>query len=101
MPSPQDWTFQEANAALPRLRELFERLDAGSAELTPQVAAEALAADGIVLRDPERGLIDFAGRSADGRTLWLCWVRDEDEVSHWHWPEEGFAGRRPVEEVPE
>jgi hypothetical protein len=100
MPPPHEWTFEEADAALPGLEALFERLTTGARGLTVQVAAEALAADGIVLRDAERGLIDFAGRSRDGRPLWLCWVRGEPAVRHWHWPEDGFAGRRPVEEVP-
>jgi hypothetical protein len=100
MPPPREWTIEEADTTLPRLHDLFRRLDEGTPALTPQVAAEALAADGIVLRDAERGLIDFAGRSSDGRPLWLCWVRGEPAVAHWHSPEDGFAGRRPVEEVP-
>ena len=100
MAAPDDWTIAEANAALPRLRDLFARLADPSPGLTPQVAAEALACDGIVLRDPVRGLIDFPARSTDGRPFWLCWVLGEDDVAYWHWPEDGFAGRRPVEEVP-
>jgi hypothetical protein len=98
--SPDHWSLDEANDALPRVRELLERLAGGAPGLTPQLAAEALSADGIVLRDPIRGLIDFPSRSTDGRPLWLCWVLGEDHVGYWHWPEDGFAGRRPVEEVP-
>lgn len=100
MPPPDRWTVEEANDALPGVRALLDRLASGTAGLTPQLAAEALAGEGIVLRDPGRGLIDFPSRSTDGRPLWLCWVAGEDEVRFWHWPEDGFAGRRPVEEVP-
>jgi hypothetical protein len=32
----------------------------------------------------------------DGRTVLLCWLENETEVSWWHLPEHGFAGRRPV-----
>lgn len=100
MPAPEAWTVDEANAALPRVRALLERLQAGDAALTPQVAVEALAADGIVLRDPRTGLLDFRAVAPDGRPYWLCWVPEEAEVGFWHWPEDGYAGRRPVEEGP-
>jgi hypothetical protein len=100
VPAPDSWTLQEANDALPEVRDLLERLAGDAPGLTPQLAAEALACDGIVLRDPLRGLIDFPSRSTDGRPLWLCWVLGEDQVGFWHWPDDGFAGRRPVEEVP-
>lgn len=36
----------------------------------------------------------------DGRPYWLCWVPGEDEVAFWHWPEDGYAGRRPVGDAP-
>jgi hypothetical protein len=29
----------------------------------------------------------------------LCWKLGEDEVAFWHGLEDGFAGRRPVEEL--
>jgi len=88
----------EANAALAGVTDLVERVRHGA--VTLQVAAEALAADGVVLRDPERGLIDFAGASSDGRPLWLCWVVGEPVVAFWHWPDDGFAGRQPISAVP-
>ena len=63
-------------------------------------AVEELAADGIVLRDAERGLVDFPATAPDGRRYWLCWVVGEPSVAWWHWPEDGFAGRKPLDERP-
>jgi len=32
----------------------------------------------------------------EGRLVLLCWKQDEDEVSWWHDLESGFAGRQPL-----
>ena len=47
----------------------------------------------IVVRDLERGLVDFPAL-IDGREVYLCWLLDEPQVTHWHGIESGFAGRR-------
>jgi hypothetical protein len=50
----------------------------------------------IVLRDVERGLVDFPAMR-DGVEVYLCWlVDDEESIGFWHAPETGFAGRRPL-----
>jgi hypothetical protein len=49
----------------------------------------------IVLRDVERGLIDFPAMR-DGVEVYLCWLVDEASIGFWHDPEAGFAGRRPL-----
>ncbi len=56
--------------------------------------AELEAAD-VVVRDPQRGLVDFPAL-LDGEEIYLCWMLDEPEVGHWHEPDAGFAGRRPL-----
>jgi hypothetical protein len=56
---------------------------------------ESLAAQGILLRDAESGLIDFPARR-DGRDVFLCWRLGEDRVEYWHGPESGVAGRQPL-----
>src|SRR2546426_8074760 len=96
---PRFWGADEADAALPRLAELVQRVRDGA--VTPQVAAEALAADGILLRDPVRGLVDFTAVAASGRPYWLCWVFGDPTVAFWHWPEDGFAGRRSLDQPPD
>ena len=50
----------------------------------------------IVVRDFERGLVDFPA-VRDGQEVYLCWLVDEEqEIGFWHAPEAGFAGRRAV-----
>ena len=50
----------------------------------------------IVLRDVDRGLIDFPAMRG-GVEVYLCWlVDDEESIGFWHEPEAGFAGRRPL-----
>jgi hypothetical protein len=56
---------------------------------------ERLEALDIVVRDLERGLVDFPAL-IDGREVYLCWLLDEPTVRHWHAVESGFAGRRPL-----
>jgi hypothetical protein len=117
------YTPAEADAALPELRERLERIRAnrqvmlGAAErIREQVEAdggghfgndywqaarslktdvERLAAQNIVLRDPETGLIDFPGER-EGRPVFLCWRLGEDRVEHWHEVESGYLGRKPL-----
>ena len=49
----------------------------------------------VVLRDIERGLIDFPA-IRDGEEVYLCWLLDQDEIGFWHHPDAGFAGRQPL-----
>jgi hypothetical protein len=49
----------------------------------------------VVVRDLERGIVDFPAVMI-GREVYLCWQVDEREVTHWHGLESGFASRRPV-----
>lgn len=53
-------------------------------------------ATGIVLRDLDRGLVDFPA-ILDGREVYLCWELGEDEVAYWHDLDTGFGGRKPLE----
>jgi hypothetical protein len=50
----------------------------------------------LVLRDVDRGLIDFPA-IIDGREVYLCWQLGEEEVGFWHDLEAGFRGRQPLE----
>ena len=117
------FTVDDANAALdelrsrlPRLREARQRLIDTSERITSAVevdgggvegsdwfrAQEALKTElvwladrGILLRDPETGLIDFPARR-DGRRVFLCWRLGEDRVAWFHDEQTGFSGRRPL-----
>ncbi|HEY6671147.1 MAG TPA: DUF2203 domain-containing protein [Solirubrobacterales bacterium] len=51
---------------------------------------------GIVLRDIDRGLVDFPAL-IDGREVYLCWELGEEEVAYWHDLEGGYGGREPLD----
>jgi hypothetical protein len=53
----------------------------------------------VDLKDPERGLVDFACERG-GRTVLLCWELGEPSVAHWHGVEENFFDRRPMSSLP-
>jgi hypothetical protein len=120
------FTRQEANALLPRLEPLLRQLRESKDRLTDaeahQVLSEAAAGNGggepgrqvgeaflevrrlldtlsesgIVVRDVDRGLLDFPA-IRDGREVYLCWELGEDEVSHWHELADGFGGRQRLD----
>jgi hypothetical protein len=64
--------------------------------LALRAAAAELAEAGIVLRDLDRGLVDFPA-IRDDREVYLCWVEsEENEIGFWHELDAGYAGRRPL-----
>jgi hypothetical protein len=50
---------------------------------------------GVLVKDLDRGLIDFPALR-EGEEVLLCWELGEEQVTHWHGLEEGFAGRKPL-----
>ena len=52
---------------------------------------------GVLVKDLEMGLLDFPCRVEDEIVL-LCWKLDEPAIAYWHTQEEGFKGRRPIDE---
>jgi len=94
------WTLEQANAELGRISEQVRAAMGAEDQRALLAIVEALGAEGVLLRDPASGLIDFAARSAAGRPYWLCWMWGEPEIDTWHWIEDGFAGRTPVSELP-
>jgi hypothetical protein len=46
----------------------------------------------IQIKDLHRGLLDFPSLR-DGREVFLCWEKDEDDIEFWHDLESGYAGR--------
>jgi hypothetical protein len=119
----RSFTLEEANGALgelrarlPRLREARQRLidsgeriaaaveiDGGGVAGTDWFQAQEelkaellwLADQGILLRDPNTGLVDFPAER-DGRRIFLCWRLGEDAVGWYHDEQAGFSGRKPL-----
>jgi hypothetical protein len=59
---------------------------------------DELSAVGCVFKGFDDGLVDFFSR-LDGRDIFLCWRLGEEEITHWHELDAGFAGRQEL--VPE
>jgi hypothetical protein len=122
--SERFFTVEEANSALERLRASLDRIREArqivlrSGERVRETAPgngcggegeaywgalrtlreelEGLAADGIVLRDAESGLVDFPAER-EGRVIQLCWRLGEERVAYWHEIDAGFGNRKPLE----
>ena len=53
---------------------------------------------GAQVKDADEGLIDFPALRG-GEEVLLCWKLGEDGIRFWHDLEQGFGGRRPVDEL--
>jgi hypothetical protein len=119
------YTVEQANAAIGWVRERVERMRTAREQLGDEEARAALSdaaptngggAPGlvvseaflglrsalaelqevdVVLRDLERGLLDFPAMR-DGREVYLCLEDGEDEIEYWHDIEDGYGGRQPL-----
>jgi hypothetical protein len=119
------YTLEQAEQQLPWVRERLEQLRDARARLTDEDTRHALAggsagngggaagkrvgeaflelqsiagefdARAIVLRDLERGLVDFPALREE-REVYLCWVDGEEQIAFWHELDAGFAGRQEL-----
>ncbi|MBI4308245.1 MAG: DUF2203 domain-containing protein [Chloroflexi bacterium] len=77
-------------------KELAEReKELGRLNETLQRRLEQINEKGILVRDIDRGLVDFLALR-EGREIFLCWILGEDHISSWHELDTGFAGRKPL-----
>jgi hypothetical protein len=121
------FSLDEANALLPTVRRLFNLIDRertrlkrlapeakrayeraeenGGTQYGPAYAqalalflssAQELLSLGVEIKDFERGLCDFP-HWRDGRVVYLCWQRGEEQIEWWHDVDAGFAGRQPLD----
>jgi hypothetical protein len=120
------YSVAEANAVLPRVKPVLRKLRDAKDLLTDNeahdVLSEAAPTNGgggpgrqvgqaflelrrllgtlqeadIVVRDIDRGLIDFPA-IRNGEEVYLCWELGEDAVQYWHDLESGYRGRQPLE----
>jgi len=119
------YTLEEARAELPWVAERLVAMRGARERLTDAEAREALAGSSggngggrlgkrvgeaylelqagmtgmtereIVLRDLDRGLVDFPALR-DGREVYLCWVDGEPDIGFWHELDAGYAGRQEL-----
>lgn len=60
-------------------------------------AVAEIDATGVQVKDLDIGLLDFPCR-VNGEIILLCWKLGESSITHWHGTDEGFAGRKPIDE---
>lgn len=60
-------------------------------------AMEEIAQYGCQVKDLDIGLLDFPTLYR-GREVLLCWRLGERRIEYWHGLEEGFRGRKPIDE---
>jgi hypothetical protein len=73
------------------------KAERGKAEQRAKDALAEIDSIGVQVKDIDIGLLDFPCE-VDGRTVLLCWKMGEKSITHWHSPEEGFAGRKLIDE---
>ena len=83
---------------IPPHRELAEkRVMRDEARDKIKEAIERIQDTGCVLKDLDEGLVDFPALR-EGREVYLCWKLGEERIGYWHGLDEGFAGRKPLED---
>ena len=79
-----------------RMGDARQRRDSAVARLPTVI--EAIQEHGCVIKDLDMGLLDFP-TLYDGRAVYLCWRLGEPRIEYWHDMEEGFRGRKPIDEA--
>lgn len=120
------YSVEEANDLLPKVKPVLRKLRDAKDQLTDEDAHEllsdaapangggepgrqvgeaflkvrqllgALQEAGIVVRDIDRGLIDFPA-IREGEEVYLCWELGEDAIGYWHDVETGYRERQPLD----
>jgi hypothetical protein len=119
------WTLEQANASIEWVGGLISKMRGAREQLGDEDARKALSdaapgngggapgvvvseafltlrdslaelqALGVVLRDLDRGLVDYPSLR-DGEEIYLCWEEGELEIGFWHDTESGYGGRQPL-----
>ena len=120
------YTLEEARALLPAIREWLEQIqsieqrlsafdtrlgslsssgnDVGGETVNAAIrlrselnaVAQEFESREIQIKDLERGLIDFPALR-DGKEIFLCWEKGEDEIEFWHDLDSGYPGRERLD----
>ena len=97
-----------------RQRKLVLRIASNGGDLTPTdvstVQAElereaealrecvvAIESVGAIVKDLDTGLVDFPSER-DGEPVLLCWQVGEERIAYYHGEQDGFAGRKPLDD---
>jgi hypothetical protein len=78
-----------------QVRAARERREASGRRL--KAALEEVQETGCTVKDLDIGLIDFP-TVFRGVEVCLCWKLGEPRIEYWHGMEEGFRGRKPIDD---
>ena len=84
-------TVKHEDVGGPNVNELVRTL-ADCKDILQKFAGREIQIDNL-----RRGLIDFPSLR-EGREIFLCWEKDEDDIEFWHDLDSGYAGRERVYE---
>jgi len=79
----------------PQAIEARKRRDAAVASL--RAALERVQEIGCVVKDLDIGLVDFPTLFR-GEEVYLCWKLGETAIEYWHGVDEGFRGRKSIDQ---
>ena len=74
---------------------LRQRRDKGAEGF--KAAVQRVQESGCIIKDLDIGLIDFPTLFR-GEEVYLCWKLGESRIEFWHGIDEGFAGRKPIDQ---
>jgi len=73
------------------------RAERAKAEQQAKDALAEIDSIGVQVKDLSIGLLDFPCE-VEGQIILLCWKLGEPAITHWHGLQEGFAGRKPIDQ---
>jgi hypothetical protein len=79
-----------------QVRATRERRESTARQL--KTALEQVQEVGCVVKDLDIGLVDFPTLFR-GEEVYLCWRLGEAKIEYWHGVEEGFRGRKPIDQA--
>jgi hypothetical protein len=65
-------------------------------EIETRTHLSAIHKTGALVKEINPGLVDFPSL-IDDKEILLCWKQGENEISHYHGMEDGFAGRKRLD----
>ena len=97
MQRTSQWIMMSGGASVDREQVLHHknRRDGSAAQL--KEAIQKIQGFGCLVKDLDIGLIDFP-TSFRGQEVYLCWKLGEPGIGFWHGVEEGFQGRKKIDQ---
>lgn len=89
--------FLSGGMLLPLVRLARRKAEREKTAQQVKDAVSEINSTGVQVKDLDIGLLDFPC-VVDGHTVLLCWKLGEKKITHWHGVEEGYAGRKPIDD---